>query len=88
MKRATICGAAALVLTFPVYLGIARNGRVNEWFLDGRGWAAFEPLFRFCNAIGITGDGNILIATMLFISFLIALTLVAIASIAVRRRSA
>ncbi|WP_244120961.1 hypothetical protein [Burkholderia gladioli] len=33
----------ALVLTIPIYLGLA-NSPLDDWFQSGAGWRAFEPL--------------------------------------------
>ncbi|WP_321805000.1 hypothetical protein [Burkholderia sp. BCC1993] len=66
---------AAIVLTIPVYLGLA-NSPLDEWFQSGAGWRAFEPLFRVFETLGVHGQGDILISTMLGASFVIAIALV------------
>jgi len=80
MKKVLLSFVAALVLTLPVYIGIGKNEWVNDWFINGAGWDMFTPLFRLCNAVGITGDGGILITAML-----ISFVLVLVASAVVRR---
>lgn len=80
MKKALICLVAALVLMLPVYIGVANIRPLEAWFMSGAGWAAFEPWFRLCNAIGIRGDGRILTNTMLFLSFMVSLFAVCIAA--------
>lgn len=76
MKKALICLVAALVLMLPVYIGMANIQPLEAWFMSGAGWAALEPWFRLCNAIGIHGDGRILTNTMLFFSFVVSLVAV------------
>ncbi|RQR27224.1 hypothetical protein DIE23_27460 [Burkholderia sp. Bp9143] len=66
---------AAIVLTIPVYLGLA-NSPPDDWFQSGAGWRAFEPLFNVFERLGGHGQGDILISTMLGVSFVIALALV------------
>ena len=85
MKKALLSFVAALLLTLPIYIGIGKNPWVNDWFINGAGWDVFIPLFRLCNAIGITGDADILIAAMLTISFLISLAVVLVVTAVVRR---
>ncbi|HDR9337185.1 MULTISPECIES: hypothetical protein [Burkholderia cepacia complex] len=73
--KALVHLAAALALTIPVYLGLA-NSPLDGWFQSGAGWRAFEPVFNMLEALGIHGEGDILISIMLTASFLIALALV------------
>ena len=73
MKRLFIYVALALLLTFPVYLGLANTPIVNDWFLYGGGWATFHPLFVVGHAIGITRNAAIVIGTMFAVSFLLSL---------------
>jgi len=69
MKRILIYAGLALLLTFPVYLGLANTPIINDWFLYGQGWAAFHPLFVIGHAIGITRNAAIVIGTMFAVSF-------------------
>nr|WKF57037.1 hypothetical protein HUO10_001515 [Paraburkholderia busanensis] len=85
MKPSLLRLTSALVLTLPVYIALAHISPLENWFISGAGWAAFEPLFRLCNAIGITGDGQILIAAMLLVSFAIALLIASIGTSLVRK---
>ena len=71
--------AAALVLTLPIYIGLANVPMLERWFLDGDGWQAIEPILHGMGWLGIRGDGRILIGGMLLLSFLIALFAIAIA---------
>ncbi|NRE31113.1 hypothetical protein E5U26_10565 [Burkholderia pseudomallei] len=73
--RKTLHVLAALILMIPIYLGLA-SSPLDGWFQSGAGWRAFEPLFDALHALGIHGEGDILIGTMLVISFGIALVLV------------
>lgn len=66
---------AALILTVPAYLGLA-NSPLNDWFLRGNGWRAFEPWFHFLQSVGFRGEGNMLIGTMLAVSFVLACVVV------------
>lgn len=81
MKNARRLVLIAVLLTLPIYLGIAHIPPLEAWFLSGRGWAVFEPIFRLCNAIGIHGNGLILIGCMLLISFGTALLAVTAAHV-------
>lgn len=73
MRRALIDAVAAVLLTFPVYLGLANNPTVNDWFLYGSGWATFHPLFVIGHAVGIESNAAMIVTAMFVISFLIAL---------------
>ncbi|WP_227743860.1 hypothetical protein [Burkholderia gladioli] len=44
----------ALVLTIPIYLGLA-NSPLDDRFQSGAGWRAFEPLFDAMARLGIHG---------------------------------
>lgn len=85
MKNRIFVVLLAVLLTLPVYLGLANTPAINDWFLYGRGWAAFQPLFNLCNKIGIYGNATILITTMFVISFAIALTAVSLCGLAIRK---
>ena len=85
MKNRIIVLLLAAVLTLPVYLGLANTPAINDWFLYGQGWAAFQPLFDLCNKIGIYGNASILVATMFVISFLIALAGISLCRGTIRR---
>ncbi|NML32534.1 hypothetical protein [Paraburkholderia antibiotica] len=65
----------AIALTIPVYLGLA-NSPLDVWFQHGAGWRALEPVFNALEALGIHGEGSMLIIIMLGVSFVIALLLV------------
>lgn len=75
----------ALVLTIPIYLGLA-NSPLDDWFQSGAGWHAFEPLFDAMARLGIHGEGGILIGAMLIASLAIAAMLVRLASFRRRNR--
>lgn len=66
----------AAVLTLPIYVILANTPIVDAWFSSGDGWTAFEPVFRTLESLGVQGEGRIVIAVMLAVSFLIALVLV------------
>lgn len=85
MRRALIDGAVAVLLTFPVYLGLANTPAVNDWFLYGSGWATFHPLFVLGHAAGIQSNPAMLITTMFAISFVIALVGVRLSRAAIRK---
>lgn len=85
MKQPLLRLTAALILTLPVYISIAHIDPLDNWFMSGAGWIAFEPLFRVCNAIGITGDSQILITAMLLISFAIAFGIASIGTLLIRK---
>ena len=69
MKGAGSCVIAAVILTLPVYIGIANIPWINDWFMSGAGWDEFEFIFRVFNVMGISENGKILIGVMLGFSF-------------------
>jgi|GEM_PF-2720818 len=85
MKNRMIIVVLAVLLTLPIYLGLANTPAINDWFLYGQGWAAFQPLFDLCNKVGLYGNATILITAMFVISFLIALAVVSLCRFAIRR---
>lgn len=85
MKNRIIVVVLAVLLTLPIYLGLANTPAINDWFLYGRGWAAFQPLFDLCNKVGIYGNATILVTTMFIVSFLIALAGVSLCRLAILR---
>lgn len=62
---------AAVMLTIPTYLGLA-NSPLNEWFLSGKGWRTLEPWLHFLHSLGFRSEGNMVIGTMLALSFVLA----------------
>lgn len=66
---------AAVILTIPVYVGLA-NSPLNEWFVSGEGWRTFEPWFNFLDSLGFRSEGNVVIGTMLTLSFVLACVVV------------
>ena len=73
MKQTLINVFLASLLTFPVYVGLATNTVINDWFVYGRAWEMFEPLFDLGDAIGINRHSAIVIGTMFAVSFALAL---------------
>jgi hypothetical protein len=84
MKRIFADCAIAALLTFPVYLGLANNSTINDWFLYGSAWETFQPLFDLGHAIGIDRHAAIVIGTMFTISYALSLGGIVIARAAVR----
>lgn len=74
-----IDAAVASLLTFPVYLGLANNPIVNDWFLYGRGWKMLHPLFVMGHAVGLTRNAAIVIGTMFVVSFALSLGTIVVA---------
>jgi hypothetical protein len=74
MKHILINFMLASLLTFPVYVGLANTPVVNDWFLYGRAWDLFQPLFDLGHAFGIERQAAIVIGTMFAVSFALALT--------------
>jgi hypothetical protein len=85
MKRLIADFAIAVLLTFPVYLGLANNPTINDWFLYGSAWEMFQPLFDLGHAIGIDRQAAIVIGTMFTVSFTLSLAATISARQAVRR---
>ncbi|MBB5461426.1 hypothetical protein [Paraburkholderia sp. Cpub6] len=75
MKKALICVALALVLTLPIAVGIARMPGIDEWFASGAGSEFFAPLFKVLDSVGGENDTDIIVATLLVVSFLVSLIL-------------
>jgi hypothetical protein len=85
MKNRIIVFVLVVLLTLPVYLGLANTPAINDRFLYGQGWADFQPLFDLCNNVGIYGNASILVTTMFVVSFLVALAGVSLFRLAIRR---
>lgn len=85
MKRILTNALLAALLTFPVYVGLATNTIVNDWFLYGRAWEMFQPLFDLGHAIGFDRHAAIVIGTLFAIRFVLALTGVVVTRRAARR---
>lgn len=85
MRKLIIFGAA-LVLTFPLYLGITATPWLAAWFAHGSGWDVFSPIFRRLGSIGGEQDESMLFAMLLLASFLISLAATAFAARVIERR--
>ena len=85
MKRALICVALALALTFPIAVGIASVPGIDDWFASGAGYESFAPLFKVLNSNGGENNTDIIVATLLVVSFLISLMLAVVFLAIVRR---
>lgn len=85
MKRTSVDLVLAALLTFPVYVGLANNHTINDWFLYGQAWELFQPLFDLGNAIGIDRQAAIVIGTMFTVSFVLSLTGIIVVRYAVRK---
>ncbi|WP_206951617.1 hypothetical protein [Trinickia acidisoli] len=80
MKRILAFVAGGLLLTLPVYLGLANLRPLEDLFVYHDAWKAFEPLFLLGDVVGIHGHGTIVEATMFVVSCAIALAIVALLS--------
>lgn len=85
MKRILAFVAGGLLLTLPVYLGLANLRPLEDLFVYHDAWKAFEPLFLLGDVAGIRDHGAIVEATMFVVSFVIALAIVALLAKGVTR---
>ncbi len=76
--------ALAVLLTFPVYIALAKSPPINDWFLYGRAWEAFQPLFDIGRAVGINRQAAIVIGAMFAVSFTLSLIAATVTRRAVR----
>lgn len=84
MTKLIVFGAA-LVLTFPLYLGITAISWLAAWFAHGSGWDVFSPVFRILGSVGGEQDESMLLAMLLLASFLISLAATAFAARIIER---
>ncbi|MEM5299371.1 hypothetical protein VSR82_34305 [Burkholderia sp. JPY481] len=75
MKKALICVALALAMTLPIAVGIARMPGIDEWFASGAGSEFFAPLFEMLDSVGGENNTDIIVATLLVVSFFVSLML-------------
>ncbi|NML32011.1 hypothetical protein [Paraburkholderia antibiotica] len=85
IKRISICFALALVMTLPVGFGIARLG-AYEWLDSDAGFRLLRPLFDAFDAHGCEGYSDVIVGTLLVVSFVLSLVFV-VAGWAIVRRS-
>lgn len=72
MKRFFVSLIAALVLAFPIAIAIGRSPWFGNRMARGRGWDAFDPLLNFFGVIGVEGEGDVVVNTLLCIAFLLS----------------
>ena len=75
MKRFFVSLLAALVLAFPIAIGIGRSPWFGHWMANGHGWDAFDPLLNFFGVIGVEGEGDVVVNTLLVVSFVLSFAL-------------
>lgn len=73
MRRPLIHLALAALLTVPVALGISRIPGFGAWFASGSGYRFFGPLFRAFDSDGGEQNTDIIVGTILGLSFLLSL---------------
>ncbi len=72
MKRFFVSLLTALVPAFPIAIAIGRSPWFGDWMAGGRGWEAFNPLLNFFGVIGVEGEGDVVVNTLLCIAFLLS----------------
>ncbi|PMS19749.1 hypothetical protein C0Z18_13035 [Trinickia dabaoshanensis] len=75
MKRLLVSLIAALVLAFPIAIAIGRNPWFGRWMAYGHGWDAFDPLLNFFGVVGVEGEGDVVVNTLLIVSFVLSFAL-------------
>ncbi|TAM00329.1 MAG: hypothetical protein EPN70_22470 [Paraburkholderia sp.] len=75
MKRFFVSLLAALVLAFPIAIAIGRSPWFGHWMANGHGWDALDPLLNFFGVIGVEGEGDVLVNTLLVVSFVLSFAL-------------
>jgi len=76
MKKTLICFVLALLITLPVTAGLARFPGIDEWISNGTGHELFEHLFIALDAHGCEETEDVIVVTMLIVSFFLSLALV------------
>ncbi|PMS15567.1 hypothetical protein C0Z18_26425 [Trinickia dabaoshanensis] len=72
MKRFFVSLLAALALAFPIAIGIGRSPWFGNWMARGHGWDTFDPLLKFFGVIGVEGEGDVVLNTLLVASFVLS----------------
>ena len=75
MKRFFVSLIAALVLAFPIAIVIGRSPWFGAWMEHGRGWDAFDPLLNLFGVVGVEGEGDVVVNTLLVTSFVLSFAL-------------
>ncbi|MFT4069020.1 hypothetical protein [Paraburkholderia sp.] len=76
MKKALICIVIALVMTLPVGVGIMRVPIVAKWFASDAAYEfLFIPLFKALGSHGSESSSDIIVGTVLIVSFVVSLAL-------------
>ena len=75
MKRFFVSLLVALVLAFPMAIAIGRSPWFGDWMSRGHGWDAFDPLLNLFGAIGVEGEGDVVVNTLLVVSFVLTFAL-------------
>lgn len=75
MKRLFASLLAAFVLAFPIAIGIGRSPWFGHWMESGHGWDALDPLLNFFGVIGVEGEGDVVVNTLLVVSFVLSFAL-------------
>lgn len=73
MRRSLRHLALAALLTVPVAIGISRIPGFDAWFASGSGYRFFGPLFRAFDSDGGEQNTDIIVGTILGLSFLLSL---------------
>lgn len=76
MKRFFVSLLAALVLAFPTAIAIGRSRWFGHWMANGHGWDALDPLLNFFGVIGVEGEGDVVVNTLLVVSFVLSFALI------------
>lgn len=75
MKRFFVSLLAALMLAFPLAIAIGRSRWFGHWMASGHGWDALDPVLNFFGVIGVEGEGDVLVNTLLIVSFVLSFAL-------------
>jgi hypothetical protein len=75
MKRFFVSLIAALVLALPIAIVIGRSSWFGQWMTHGRGWDALDPLLNFFGVIGVEGEGDVVVNSLLVVSFFLSFAL-------------
>lgn len=75
MKRFFVSLIAALVLALPIAIAIGRSPWFGQWMANGHGWDAFDPVLNFFGVVGVEGEGDVVVNTLLVVSFVLSFAL-------------
>lgn len=76
MKRFLVSLFSGLVLAVPLAAVVGHNPYFRDWMTTGHGWSAFDPLLDLFGVVGVEGEGNVVVNTLVCVSFILSFAVV------------